>query len=91
MANISASKLVSLKELMEVMGGNKELEIFGHNSSTSFHEFLSTLYLVKKERLQSEIMKFKYFGIIVDDSTDSSRKTQMSIFIKYLDKMRVVK
>jgi hypothetical protein len=83
-ANISDAKFSSLQDLIDNISDNKNLELFKHKSKSSFKEFAKCFNEAAKEHLQKEIKKYKYYSLLIDDSTNIKRKNMMSVYIRYI-------
>jgi hypothetical protein len=82
-SNIPNSAFLSLQNLIDNVGNNNLLKMFKHSSNTSFYEFLNLIYSTYKDTLISEIKKFRFYSILVDDSVDVDGINQMSIYVRY--------
>jgi hypothetical protein len=67
-SNTSNNSFVSLQDLIDNIDSNLALKVFEHSSSKSFFEFVNTLYKSYKAVIQDSIKRFKYYGIMCDDS-----------------------
>ena len=69
-----------------------DLVLSGHNPADSYKddrvawECVVTVALHFRQALKDRITKSPYFGIMVDETTDTSVNQQMIVFIKFLDK-----
>jgi hypothetical protein len=75
----------SLQNLINNVSNNNALKIFKHNSSTSFSDFIEVLYDTLKTKLQKEINRYRYYGLLVDDSV-IIKTNNISIYISYINK-----
>jgi 3-dehydroquinate dehydratase len=84
-SNIPNNKYCSLQELINTVGENKLLSLFKHNSTTSFLDFLQTLFNTYKKIIIENVNIFKHFSILVDDSVNVLNQNQVCIFVRYID------
>jgi hypothetical protein len=85
-SNTSVNKFNSLQCLIDEIGQNRSLSIFGHNSNSSFNAFIKYMYDEMKKEVKKKISLYKLYGIVVDDSVDSSHKNQMILLVRYINK-----
>jgi hypothetical protein len=83
--NSSNCTFSSIQKLIDDIGNNSALKFFRHNSSTSFNNFLKILYNSYQKIIKNSINKFKYYGILCDDSTNVLNKNEILIYIIYLN------
>jgi hypothetical protein len=82
--NIANNHFSSLQNLINTVGDNELLKVFGHNSQYSFSEFSDALFLAYKNFLVEQISTFKLFALTVDDS-EIQKKNEICIFIRYIN------
>jgi hypothetical protein len=85
-SNISNNTFSSLEKLISIIGKNDEIKLFGHSSSYSFYEFSRTFYDSYKIFLKTQFQENDIYSLLIDESDDVSKKNQLSVYIKYIDK-----
>jgi hypothetical protein len=84
-SNVSNDRFCSLQKLIDLVGKNKALKIFGHNSYYSFKQFVFSLREAYVDKLKNSISFYKLYSILLDDSVNVCGKNEMCVYVRYID------